>query len=168
MATPAIPNYDSEAKIHFGVISNHSVDTEALSDIYDKGENLSHAEYVVEVKSHIRSAISDVVSRHQLDSAVDSAFDAIEDEINDSYHGEDEQYLYQQNGYKISNSPSLVCLFVQLSPYYTYAAACSPCAPNAGDLDKQGSFKSYCLGPEWFENDKAPYPVYCVKTDVRK
>jgi hypothetical protein len=90
--------------------------------------------------------------------------EALDDVFNQGENqGEDEVYLYEQYGYKISNSPSLVCLFVEKSPWYTFARPCSPCAPNAGDLDNpEGLLKTYCLGPEWFEGEKSPYLVYSV------
>lgn len=55
------------------------------------------------------------------------------------------------------------------SPYYTHAQFCSPCAPGAGYLlnpCKSGP-KTYCFGHDWFDDDKAPYPVYSVKTGKR-
>lgn len=61
------------------------------------------------------------------------------------------------------------------SPYYTYAPFCSPCVPGAGNLDdaarkgnldEHSGVRTYCLGPEWFDGDKAPYPVYRVSDDT--
>lgn len=58
-------------------------------------------------------------------------------------------------------------LFVLKSPYYTRAQFCSPCVPGAGNLDHpcETGPKTYCLGPDWFEDEKAPYPVYRVSDD---
>ena len=171
-----IPNYDVETGCHFGVISYHSLNQDALQDVFDQGENLSYRYAVEQVKAALRLALSDYFSSYKhgkeesdLEEAVSAAFDAVEDGFNDGYQGEDEQYLYEKDGYVISNSPSLVCLFVQKSPYYTYTRGCSPCAPNAGDLDNtDGSLKTYCLGPDWFEESKAPYPVSSVETNSRE
>ena len=60
-------------------------------------------------------------------------------------------------------------IFIQKSPYFTYAQFCSPCAPGACHLEnpldhKEDNNKAYCLGHDWFESGKAPYPVYSVKT----
>lgn len=56
-------------------------------------------------------------------------------------------------------------LFVTCSPYYTHARFCSPCAPGACYLlnptDKSGP-RCYCLGHDWFDKGKAPYPVFRV------
>jgi hypothetical protein len=53
------------------------------------------------------------------------------------------------------------------SPYYTFAQFCSPCVPGAGNLDHpmENGVKTYCLDASWFENDRAPYPVFRVADD---
>ncbi len=55
-------------------------------------------------------------------------------------------------------------IFVFKSPYYTLCAFCSPCAPGAGYLmsPTPEGIKAYCFGHDWFEDGKAPYPVYRV------
>lgn len=60
-------------------------------------------------------------------------------------------------------------IFITQSPYFTYAQYCSPCAPGAGHLENPcppgcGGIKTYCFGHDWFNGDKAPYPVFSVKT----
>jgi len=71
-------------------------------------------------------------------------------------------YQYDKDGYFIV---SIECdLFIQKSPYYTYAQFCSPCAPGACYLltplnSKHSGNKCYCLGPEWFDGNP-PYPIY--------
>ncbi len=172
----SIPNFDAQTGCHYGVISYHSVNQDALQDVFDSGENLSYQYAVDQVKASLKSALSDYFNDSSwngkpsdLADAVESAFDAIQDGFNDGYQGEDEQFEYTKDGYRISNSPSLVCLFIERSEYYTYARGCSPCAPNAGDLDNtDGDIKTYCLGHSWFESGTAPYPVYSVKTDSRE
>lgn len=58
-------------------------------------------------------------------------------------------------------------IFVLKSPYYTFAQFCSPCVPGAGNLDHPmpEGVKTYCLGHDWFDDGKAPYPVYDVVTN---
>lgn len=73
-------------------------------------------------------------------------------------------YTYDDEGYHIDGYPDGDC-FVTKSPYYTLAPFCSPCAPGAvylRDGSADGEAKGYCLGHEWFEGGKAPYPVYRV------
>lgn len=65
-------------------------------------------------------------------------------------------------------SELLSAIYVIKSPFYTLTRYCSPCAPNAGDLDgyhPQG-IKTYCLGPDCFDEDNPlPYPVWRVDND---
>lgn len=60
-------------------------------------------------------------------------------------------------------------IFVIKSPYYTRAQFCSPCAPGAGYLTNpcETGPKTYALGHEWFEDGRAPYPVYRVSDDAQ-
>lgn len=57
-------------------------------------------------------------------------------------------------------------VFIEKAPYFTRAQFCSPCAPGACYLTNPtpDGDMAYCFGHDWFEGDKAPYPVYCVKT----
>lgn len=68
--------------------------------------------------------------------------------------------------YKAAQSSDDRDIFILKSPYFTRAAFCSPCAPGACYLmspDDDGE-KAYCFGHDWFEDGKAPYPVYSVAT----
>ena len=60
-------------------------------------------------------------------------------------------------------------IFIIKSEYYTWAQFCSPCAPGAGYLmnytEPDVGITAYCFGDDWFEGEKAPYPVYRVDTD---
>lgn len=57
-------------------------------------------------------------------------------------------------------------IFITKSKYYTECQYCSPCAPGAGYLMNPipEGVKSYCFGADWFDDSKAPYPVYLVAT----
>lgn len=58
-------------------------------------------------------------------------------------------------------------IFIALSPYYTRAAYCSPCAPGACHLANpcDDGDKAFCFDHSWFEDGKAPYTVYKVSDD---
>ena len=75
-------------------------------------------------------------------------------------------WFYDDEGYKLSD-----CLdsdvMVLKSPYYTYCQFCSPCVPGAGNLNNpiEEGVKAYCLDKSWFQDGKAPYPIYSVETN---
>lgn len=78
---------------------------------------------------------------------------------------------YEADGYKVEGSAGSYAssddLFVLLSPYYTFAPFCSPCAPGAvylRDGAADGDARGYCFGHDWFESGVAPYPVFDVET----
>jgi hypothetical protein len=79
-------------------------------------------------------------------------------------------FKYIGDGYRCFQSQDDPDIFVEKSPYFTYAQFCSPCAPGAVHLEnplsdgKYPSNKGYCFGHDWFESGKAPYKVYDVKT----
>lgn len=162
-------NYDAATGIHYGVISLHSPNPDALQDIYDNGDNLSHAAAIEQVKGELRSAMQRVLEAYGVDrmtdDATDAAWEAVEQEFNDHYEEQEDTYQYRQGGYVLQTSS--LGIYVIKSPYYTFAAACSPCCPNAGDLNtpRSGGLKTYCLGADWFDMyNRVPYPVYSIET----
>jgi hypothetical protein len=78
---------------------------------------------------------------------------------------------YYREGYKLRQGGDDSDIFVLESPFFTFAQFCSPCAPGAcyllnwleGDENCETN-RAYCLGHDWFEDSKAPYPVYSVAT----
>lgn len=119
------------------------------------------------------------------DELLAHVWNEIEDTFNDQYEdGGERDWLYEKEGYKLTN-----CLqsdvMVLKSPFFTYAQFCSPCVPGACNLDnplitppdgvyggnnfehdwqKLRDNRAFCLGHDWFDGGRAPYPVYSVET----
>jgi len=57
-------------------------------------------------------------------------------------------------------------IFIIKSPYYTTCQYCSPCAPGAGYIMNtvKDGIKAYCFGPDWFDEEVAPYPIFDAET----
>lgn len=74
-------------------------------------------------------------------------------------------FVYDSEGYKAECGESGV-IFVTLSPYFTRAAYCSPCALGACYLmsPNPDGDRAYCFGHDWFDEGRAPYPVFRVDT----
>ena len=72
-----------------------------------------------------------------------------------------------ENGIEAHSAFNQTCLFVTASPFYTFAAFCSPCAPGAGNLDSscEDGAKTFCLPADYFDDERCPYPVYRVSDD---
>jgi hypothetical protein len=84
----------------------------------------------------------------------------------DAYGDEAIGSHFDSDGYKAFGS-SDGDIFIEMSPYYTRAQFCSPCAPGACYLKNpcDDGAKAYCFGPDWFEEGECPYPVYRVDND---
>lgn len=178
-----LTNVDMRTNIRFGVIPVHEVG----SSWYE----LSEAEYGNPTCPKCGNPANEFETETTQHESGVSISTIIPEEIEENYEfseygcsdfycenceyvfGSDEAYpeealgfSYTEDDYKISQSGDDTDLFVELSPYYTIAGFCSPCAPGAVYLmDKAQEAKGYCLGHDWFEGNKAPYKVFDVKTN---
>ena len=78
-------------------------------------------------------------------------------------------FYFRSEGYEASQSFDDPDIFITKSPFYTTCQYCSPCAPGAGYIMNtvENGIKTYCFGHDWFEDGKAPYPVFDCKTGAR-
>lgn len=168
-------NIDKATGIRYGVISQNEIlqawcdeaeadygkptcpncgsDTVDASKV-DEEDGTDEAEW-----THTKYGCDDHACRH-----CRSYFDSSE-----VYGDEALGFTYEAHGYEASQG-SDGDIFVTKSPYCTYAAFCSPCAPGAVYLmdsrkpETESGAMGYCFGHDWFEDGKAPYPVYRVDT----
>lgn len=168
-------NRDSETGIRYGVISQHSIQPDAMSDIWDKSEDLSHKEAVATLKGELERTVSNYIRKADLAEIVDELWAVVEDKFNNGYEdGGEHDWRHESDGMILIN-----CLqsdvMVLKSKFFTYAQFCSPCVLGACNLDSplsvepltekvRESNRCYCLGHDYFDNGIAPYPVYFVET----
>ncbi len=171
-------NIDTKTGIRYGIISSHSLNPDVIYDVMSDGADYGDA--------HCPKCGNDAIVSGDDRIPPTNERLAIEEQGGDwTYEGNDYACLdckytfpsdmafpdesigwkYEQDGYALTD-----CLdsdvFVILSPFYTYAQFCSPCVPGACSLDSPmdttDGIRSYCLGHDWFENDRAPYRVFRV------
>ncbi len=123
------------------------------SDSPDDGANDDELEY----ENYSKHGCDDYIChtcQHFLDSS-------------DVYGDEAIGHSFEDSDYTLTQGGDDSDIFVIKSPYYTRAQFCSPCAPGACYLTNpvEGGPKAYCLNHDWFEEGKAPYPVYRVSDD---
>lgn len=160
-------NRDPENGIRFGVISQNSV-SQAWSDSAepDYGKptcpkcQSDAMEYL---------AIHEPFEQYRAHGCADYACEDCEITFDSSeaFPDEPQGWSYKNEGYDLTDYLDSD-IFVVKSPYYTHTQFCSPCVPGAGNLNSPDTdgVKTYCLDHDWFENGKAPYPVYDVATDA--
>lgn len=157
-------NRDKETGIHYGVISQHTVGQAWYDEATpDYGEPTCPE--CGNVMQYFDEAIAgDWEGGRGCNDYMCESCKAIYDS-SDAFGDEPNGWSYSGDGYELTD-----CLqsdiFVLKSPYYTFAQFCSPCVPGAGNLDSpiEEGVKTYCLGHDWFEEGKAPYPVFDVAT----
>lgn len=183
------PNMNLDTGIHFGCISQNTLEPESLMSLIDDAEDVLYTSSLEEFKEDLKTAIEEksvlefLKFNYMDESLVDEDFDTIVFEWCQSYQNDYHQWYYQDEEYEMDFSEDMNCIIILKSPYYTYCRGCSPCVPNAGDLDspvtpddyendnKVGFFysslkKAYCLPDEFFEDDKAPYKYFEVEKKV--
>ena len=148
-------NIDNKTGIRYGVISQHSIMSEAMDDFeYDYGDPTC-PKCGNEVKENKNGDYRCKQCKKTFQSY-------------EVYGEEAIGFTYEMNGYILTDCLDTDIMIIK-SPYYTYAQFCSPCVPGAGNLDNpmEEGIKTYCLGADWFEDEKVPYPLYDVKTGER-
>lgn len=162
-------NRDPENGIRYGVISQNSI----AADAFDLDMEPDYGEpHCPECGNEIADATEDNRSfygQFMDHGCADYACDHCQLTIDSSDCFPEEPigwtYTRDQN-YSIQNCLDSDLMILK-SPFYTFAQFCSPCVPGAGNLDSPmpEGIKTYCFGHDWFEEGKAPYPVYRVADD---
>ena len=152
-------NVDQENGIRYGVISTNSLNCDSLQDIYDQGTNNSYESWRQEAIEAIQSAVHKAVEdygRFTDDFDAEEVFDSLGVEYESCG---DDQYRFESDLYVIETTS--LGLYIIKSPWVTRCKFCSPCCPGAGDLDNpiEDGVLTYALGPDWFDDDVAPYPL---------
>lgn len=169
-----ISNYDEKTGIHYGVISPNSISAETLNDLCDRSVDTIYESAKDDLLNDLKSFCED----HNLDFKNINE-DTFIDEFNQGYENDYHGYEYEDKEYSLHICDDNLGIFVIKSPYYTYTRLCSPCAPNAGDLDapikadnrlkdiSNTGAKTYCLPREFFDDEyaKIPYRYYRVDND---
>jgi hypothetical protein len=163
-------NVDVATGIRYGVISQHSINQDAIND-FEMNYGEPHCpkcgnEVSATTNSHVDHEDWDNYSNHGCNDFVcETCQHLLEADV--VYSDEPQGFTYDADGYTLTD-----CLdndiFVLASPFYTFAQYCSPCVPGAGNLDTPltDGVKTYCLGHDWFDGGSAPYPVYKVEDNT--
>jgi len=173
-------NYDEKTGIHYGVISPNSIGAETLNDLIDRSVDTVYNSAKEDFTESLRNILEDSINNNvDIDEIISLAEDKFCENYENDYHG----YEYEDKEYSLHISDDNFGIFVIRSPYYTYTKQCSPCAPNAGDLNSPislseyekgdhnafmyGTVKAYCLPKDFFDEEyaKIPYRYYRVDND---
>lgn len=171
-----------ETGIRYGCVYLNSLDYETAQWLWDDAENLSEAEAYAELKSEIERDAESIeeevrIAAAERDYAMLSNDRYMEDEVEAAYNrlGYDDRDDYIDTRlereferieidepilagacegvrYEISWLGGAPLLWVLESPIISKAKLCSPCCPNAGDLNNldDDGYECYGIPADWY------------------
>lgn len=144
---------------HCPKCGNEAVDTNAETKLPPQGPELEAIE-ALDAKREEYEYLHHACGKYACDDC-EIRFDG-----EDAYGDEPNGYYVDDGEYQATQGQDCD-IFVLKSPFYTRAGFCSPCAPGACYLTDscEDGEKAYCFSHDWFEEGKAPYPVYRVDND---
>jgi hypothetical protein len=161
-------NVNIKTGIPYGVIHGSTV-PELLDEIQQKGTNLTYQNWrvrlVIEIRKALTKAIGDFVQPHDrtrriVESVQEQVADLLLDaRLDECYEAEEEEFEYvapDGTHYKTSHLGGASLIWVLDSLWLVKVRPCSPCVPNAGDLnspDPQHGMECYCVNPTYFGED---------------
>jgi len=171
-------NRNKQTGIHYGVIAQWSLDPDVINDVIMEGV------YYGEPTCPKCGNDAQDYDRQDIDGDWERGFGCHDYmcqpcryvfDTGEAFAEEMLGWTYDSDGYELQDCLDTDVMVIE-SPYYTYAEYCSPCVPGACNLDQaltdldydiatdhgMTAPKTYCLGHDWFEGNKAPYRVFRV------
>lgn len=128
-----IPNVNPETGVHYGVINANSLDSDILDTMYTHGTDLSYEQAKKDIVADIVKTMSNYTSDRHLERLMDTIEELTDNVLEEcESHG---PYEFEYEGVKGLYSTESNTVMIFESPVVVSALACSPCYPNAADLD---------------------------------
>lgn len=176
-----MPNYNPETGIRYGTIYLNHLDSDVANDLWYSGKNVSEENAYAELKSELEReadaieeevAIAIAESDHALlaserfvDNEIEAAYLRLGYDDRDDYietrlelgweHIQIDEPIIEGTcegvRYMISHLGGAPLLWAFESPVISKAKLCSPCVPNAGDLDSldDDGYECYGIPDDW-------------------
>lgn len=138
-------NVNPDTGIHYGIISIDSLYPEWWAEVAWNGTDVSYREAFLE-------AFPELAALKDADWPPGAESDVAE--WNDDWWTDEPVYEGTTNGVKwrVTYLGGAALLWIFESPHVTRARTCSPCVPNAGDLnnlDPKHGVKTYTVPEDW-------------------
>lgn len=144
-------NIDTATGIHYGTVYLNSLASWAYDEFFYQGTNTTYERCLDDFSREFRAAYEG--DEDDFDDAFGEALEA----FNDSYEGEEESYRLEKDGLELELSylGGAPLVWVLKSPRTARVRLCSPCCPNAGDLNSpdEDGVEAYTLPEDWFANE---------------
>ena len=147
-------NINPETGVAYGVVNLRSIDPDLAQELwYAHGVDIDYTDAVGDAQI---AALDAWVAEHGSSDDFDN--DAVVQEFNDNYQNDEPTIEGEYEGvhYTITHLGGAPLLYVRLSSHIVDddAPECSPCVPNAGDLDSylaggRGNARCYSVPADW-------------------
>lgn len=139
-----IPNTHPTTGIAYGVVSMNKLDPELWESLIYRGENLT-----------CKALFEQHVMAYDPEEHPDR--DAYLDEFDANYQGFDEEKWAGETSqgikWELGWLGGAPLLWILESPHVGDYEQCSPCVPNAGNLEKAGNLKTYTIPNDWWYDE---------------
>lgn len=153
------PNVNPETGIRYGVISGNTLDPEVLDQLYQKASaddtNRWRGERGKELLAEVENSTLYEIYQDELDDLIDRQLDY----ETANYSNDEPNAEIEHDGVKLKYSwlGGAPLIFVLESSLRTHVTSlCSPCVPNAGDLDSgwdPDGYECYDLPSDWLRKE---------------
>lgn len=150
-----IPNFDKVTGIHYGVVNANKLNPEKLEEIIQRGKTGRDVENE-ETLDEVRGLLEDLLSPNRLEDAMACIEELLgEEDINNDGATYSFEGIDGVSGHYDTNN-NIVMIYK--SDYFTMCRLCSPCYPNAGDLDSFDTlgFDTYSPPLDWWDAEDPP------------
>jgi len=144
-------NIDPKTEIRYGVVSLGKLEDWVYEEFLNHGTSLTHEAAVAEFRAefYTENPYADELEYE----------DALQDAM-ENWHIEEENFRLEKDGMKLELSylGGAALVFVIESPHTSRARQCSPCVPNAGDLDNKDEERGYLcydVPADWYETEES-------------
>lgn len=142
-------NINPKTGIRYGVVALHSLQDWVFEEFFHHGKSLTHEAAVEEFKSEFYADNPE---------ATEEEYEEALEEAQQGWEFDEEQYSLEKDGMhlELSYLGGAPIVFVFESPHTAKARQCSPCVPNAGDLDNKSENGVLCydVPAEWYARNE--------------
>jgi hypothetical protein len=173
-----VPFLDEEIRLNGESISYQNYEEELTNQIrYALTEEDGDLKAVLDyywMSDHAQQEIIESVNEHQgkwSEEEIEEISQQVMDELANSgaLEFDEEEYEYETEAekYLLSYLGGAPLIWVMKSPFLTKARLCSPCIPNAGNLDSPdpNGYTCYAVEPDYFDGE-CPYKVIQVSESI--
>ena len=144
-----IANVNLETGIRFGVISSNNINQGIFNDIFDMAWGIFSQEC-------FDKALEEYKLYNPENAEDEEKLDDFERDYFDNFEPDEISAELEFDGLNLwlTTLGGAYVIYVLKSPYITRARLCSPCCPNAGNLDEidlGNGFECYDVPPDWRE-----------------